>query len=152
MAELSDYEQQRLANIAENHRMLASLGLNTAVQERQVSPSPSAKKKQPGEVELSEVQRAALSRADQWLERFEVWLRGQVSKLNADTTMARVLELVSGQGVHIKGAGRAFEGRDITIADDLVTLRQESIVRFGAQDSGGWHLRHPIGKLIKFQQ
>ena len=71
-----------------------------------------APKKQKAEPErLTEAQRAALSRAHQWMERFEVWLRGQVSQLNADTTMRRVEELASGRGVHLHGYGATTFGR-----------------------------------------
>ena len=111
---LSDYEQQRLAKIAENHRMLVALGLETAIEEMAI-PKETAAKKQPVEPVLTEGQRTSLANASQWLERFELWLRGVVSETNANATVARVRDLVSGQGVHLKGYGRAFEGRAISI-------------------------------------
>ena len=74
---LSAYEEERLKKIAENKRMLIALGIETEVQqmrfEIKAKSSPSAKKKAEPEP-LTDDQRAALSRAGQWLERFEVWL------------------------------------------------------------------------------
>ena len=169
--DLSDYELERLKKIAENKRMLVALGLETEAEQMRFAPKSTkqasasaasmkqnAAKKQKAEPErLTEAQRAALSRAHQWMERFEVWLRGQVSQLNADTTMKRVEELASGRGVYLHGYGLAFEGRAVSIADDLVALKDEAASKFGVSrgngaDKGGWHLNHPIGKLILFQQ
>ena len=171
LMDLSAYELERLKKIAENKRMLIALGLETEAEQMRFAPkstkqasAPAASKKQnetkkqKAEPErLTEAQRAALSRAHQWMERFEVWLRGQVSQLNADTTMRRVEELASGRGVHLHGYGLAFEGRAVSIADDLVALKDEAASKFGTSrgngaDKGGWHLNHPIGKLILFQQ
>ena len=159
---LSAYEEERLKKIAENKRMLIALGIETEVQqmrfEIKAKSSPSAKKKAEPEL-LTDDQRAALSRAGQWLERFEVWLRGEVSQLNADIARrsAGRGKLVSGQGVHLKGHGVAFGGRAISIADDLVGLKEEAQNQFGVSrgngaDRGGWHLNHPIGKLLQFQR
>ncbi|KOO33798.1 hypothetical protein Ctob_005872 [Chrysochromulina tobinii] len=171
LMDLSDYELERLKKIAENKRMLVALGLETEAEQMRFAPKSTkqasasaasmkqnAAKKQKAEPErLTEAQRAALSRAHQWMERFEVWLRGQVSQLNADTTMKRVEELASGRGVYLHGYGLAFEGRAVSIADDLVALKDEAASKFGVSrgngaDKGGWHLNHPIGKLILFQQ
>ena len=171
LMDLSDYELERLKKIAENKRMLIALGLETEAEQMRFAPKSTkqasasaasmkqnAAKKQKAEPErLTEAQRAALSRAHQWMERFEVWLRGQVSQLNADTTMKRVEELASGRGVYLHGYGLAFEGRAVSIADDLVALKDEAASKFGVSrgngaDKGGWHLNHPIGKLILFQQ
>jgi len=171
LMDLSDYELERLKKIAENKRMLVALGLETEAEQMRFAPKSTkqasasaasmkqdAAKKQKAEPErLTEAQRAALSRAHQWMERFEVWLRGQVSQLNADTTMKRVEELASGRGVYLHGYGLAFEGRAVSIADDLVALKDEAASKFGVSrgngaDKGGWHLNHPLGKLILFQQ
>jgi hypothetical protein len=171
LMDLSNYELERLKKIAENKRMLIALGLETEAEQMRFAPKSTkqasasaasmkhiAPKKQKAEPErLTEAQRAALSRAHQWMERFEVWLRGQVSQLNADTTMKRVEDLASGRGVYLHGYGLAFEGRAVSIADDLVALKDEAASKFGTSrgngaDKGGWHLNHPIGKLILFQQ
>ena len=158
-APLSAYEEARLARVAENERMLIALGLETAVRQCRTprpKPAASAPRKPKAAPSLTEEQRETLANAAQWLERFEVWLRGEVSQANADKTMDRVRELVSGQGVHLKGYGVAFEGRAVSIADDLVELKAEAAASFGprgnGRDQGGWHLNHPIGKLLLFQQ
>ena len=162
MEELSAYEEERLRRIAENKRKLIELGIETdAEQQRrerraklsQISPGSKKKAEPPP---LTDDQRAALAGASQWIERFEVWLRDDVSQANADKTMERVRELVSGQGVRLKGFGLAFAGRTISIFDDLVDLKAESAAQFGPKgngcDHGGWHLNHPIGKLLKVPQ
>jgi hypothetical protein len=156
---LSAYEESRLRSIAENKAKLIALGLETAAEQCRHKKPPSfsgKKRKAPEPPTLTDEQRAALSKANQWLERFEVWLRGEVSQSNADKTMERVRDLVSGAGVHLKGYGTAFAGRPISISDDLVELKADAAMQFGAKgngrDQGGWHLNHPIGKMLKFQQ
>lgn len=152
--QLSEYEKARLARIEENKRMLVALGIEEASSQcRHKTPAASKSKARAGPPPLSDVQRAALARAEQWLERFECWLRGECSRANADKVMERVSELVSGRGVALKGGVEpAYLGRAVSISDDLVALKEHATAAYGALDNGGWHLRHPIGKLIKFQQ
>ena len=162
MSELSAYELERLANIKRNEEVLRQLGLisdtGTPVHKFATAAAPSQGSKRKGLPPLSAAQRAALADASGWLERFELWLRDDVSAYNADKVMERVRELVSGSGVELSGLGGplAFEGRLISISDDLEALRAEASAKYGAKgngrDAGGWFLRHPIGKLIKFQQ
>ena len=84
MESLSDYELARLDKIAENKRMLIALGIETAAEQcrrerstpKASAPSSSTQKRETNH--LTEEQRTLLSNASQWLERFELWLRGQV--------------------------------------------------------------------------
>lgn len=158
MSELSAYELERLANIKRNQEVLRSLGLVS----ESGAPSLNLARKavtSPGRGPplLSATQRAALADASGWLERFELWLRSDVSPSNADKVMERVRELVSGRGVLLSGGTcQAFEGRTISMGDDLISLRAEAVARYGVRgngrDAGGWFLSHPIGKLVNFQQ
>ena len=157
-AELTAYELERLENIKRNEEMLRQLGLasqaGATLLGTVASAAPSKRK---GPPPLSDQQRETLTNSSGWLERFEVWLREDVSQANADKVMERVRDLVSGRGVQLSGVGApvAFEGRAITISDDLVTLRAEAAARYGikgnGRDAGGWFLSHPLGKLLKFQ-
>ena len=75
-----------------------------------------------------------------------------LSELNLRTTMTRVEDLASGIGVELRGLDvAAFEGRAVSISDDLVALRHEAKA-FVDYDIGGWRLNHPIGKMIQFQE
>ena len=79
--QLSEYEKARLARIEENKRMLVALGIEEASSQcRHKTPAASKSKARAGPPPLSDVQRAALARAEQWLERFECWLRGECSR------------------------------------------------------------------------
>ena len=148
--ELSEYERARLANIAENRKILVSLGLEdewrlTSKRSTTQPEAPNQKRsKEPPP--LTEEQKAALARCADWLPRFEVWLRGEVSVDNANKTMDRVKELVSGKGVYLRGFGVAFSGTAVSIFDDLVSLRAFAHAKFGPKgnnrDAGGWHLSH----------
>ena len=161
-SELSAYELERLANIKRNEEVLRQLGLisdSGMAVHRMTAPAKDApaKSMRKGAPQLSAEQRAALAGASGWLARFEAWLRKSVSQYNADKVMERVHDLVSGRGVELSGLGApvAFEGRSISISDDLVSLRAEAAARHGprgdGRDVGGWFLNHPIGKLLNFQ-
>ena len=157
--ELSEYERARLANIAENRKILVSLGLEDEwrlTSKRTPTSTESSQKRSKEPPPLTEEQKAALARCADWLPRFEVWLRGEVSVDNANKTMDRVKELVSGKGVYLRGFGVAFSGTAVSIFDDLVSLKAFAQAKFGPKgnnrDAGGWHLNHPLGKLVKFQQ
>ena len=101
---------------------------------------------------LDEEQRSFLVAASGWLAHMREHLSARVSKANLDLTMGRVEELASGAGVYLNGCPViAFEGRAISISDDLVALRTEAKA-FGQYDLGGWRLNHPLGKMIQFQE
>ena len=151
---LSAYEEARLAKIAENRAKLIALGLEDEDTRLPTSPSgrtatPSGGGRQSKEPPpLSDAQKAALAACSDWLPRFEVWLRGNVSHDNANKTMDRVKELVSGKGVYLRGYGIAFGNQAVSIYDDLVTLKARAAAQFGprgnGKDAGGWHLNHPL--------
>lgn len=205
--DLSEYEQQRLRNMAENARVLSELGVADAAsslrpEKRPRAPASStprefqprtkmrtsyrsagvaaddeaaksaalqlAAKDQPfrgpnpnspyvprpqGPPPLSDEQRANLAAAKEgWLGKMEAWLRSSgASEFNTKKVMERVYELVSGQGVPLRGlySGAAFEGRAVKLTDDLVELRATGKRLYGKYDIGGWSINHPIGKMIK---
>ena len=119
-------------------------------------PAAASSPRASGPPQLTEEQRATLAASRGWLSQFETWLRGAVSADNANKTMDRVRELVSGQGVSLPGGHMALKGRAVCISDDLVRLKAEASDAYGVRgnglDRGGWHLNHPLGKLLRFQQ
>ena len=101
---------------------------------------------------LTEEQRLSLASAQGWMSKMREHFRPLLSEYNLMATMQRVNELASGVGIELARLDRpVFEGRAISISDDLVALRQEAKA-YADFDQGGWRLNHPIGKLIQFQQ
>ena len=106
----------------------------------------------PAKPVLTEEQRLSLASAQGWMSKMREHFRPLLSEYNLMVTMQRVNELASGMGIELARLDRpVFEGRAISISDDLVALRLEAKA-YADFDQGGWRLNHPIGKLIQFQQ
>ena len=87
---------------------------------------------------LSEDQRDRLALAAcGWLERMHNYYEPRISETNLQMVMARVRELVRGEGVALpRLEGRALEGCPVAITDDLVALREDAKV-YAKWDVGG---------------
>jgi len=99
----------------------------------------------PAVPELTAEQRGSLAAAQGWISKMREHFRPTLSELNLRTTMQRVEDLASGIGVELRGLEvPAFEGRAVSISDDLIALRQEAKA-YADYDVGGWRLnRTPI--------
>jgi hypothetical protein len=93
-----------------------------------------------------------------WLEDIHVGRRGtKTSRANVHSVMMRVRDLIHGYGVSYvgwKNSFRAFEGVKVDLSMDFHDLLKQAqdIEKIHGRDLGnGWLLRHPIKKLLLYQ-
>jgi hypothetical protein len=112
------------------------------------------------EMSLSEKQLLEKQMDENYLTKFEQFLRyyDKVSDANCRSVLRQVDKLSSGEGITYSGwpEGTYFKaGVKITPLSDLITLREEATemeLRCGRDTGNGWLLKHPIKKLLMFQQ
>lgn len=116
---------------------------------------------------LSEGQRKILSKSDMdqnYLDKFREFLvyHDKISSQNERNVMRQVTKLATGEGVRYESARYGWpegcyfmKGIKITPLSDLVDLLKQAIEaenKWGIDRGNGWLLRHPIKKLMLFQQ
>ena len=116
---------------------------------------------------LSEEEKQVLSKNDMdqnYLDKFREFLvyHDKISSQNERNVMRQVTKLATGQGVRYESPRYGWpegcyfmKGKKVTPLSDLVELMHQAIEaenKHGIDRGNGWLLRHPIKKLLLFQQ
>lgn len=116
---------------------------------------------------LSETEKKLLEKNEMdtnYLTKFREFLvyHNKISPQNERNVMRQVTKLAKGQGVRYESPQYGWpedcvfcKGKKITPLSDLIELLDEAIEaedRWGRDHGNGWLLRHPIKKLLMFQQ
>lgn len=119
------------------------------------------------DIVLSEAEKKVLSKNDMdqnYLDKFREFLvyHDKISEQNERNVMRQVKKLASGEGVRYESARYGWpegcyfmKGTKVTPLSDLVDIMQKAIEaenKNGIDRGNGWLLRHPIKKLLLFQQ
>lgn len=125
------------------------------------------RKKCPPVLPLTEEQRSTLRRAEEdWIEGMHTFLlrvphgnhSKTVSEANARSVMRQVRLLAAGAGVayhHWPDTVKFCESVPIDLSSDLQALYDEAQGyedKYGKDLGNGWLLRHPIAKMMNYQQ
>ena len=116
---------------------------------------------------LSQEEKQVLSRNDMdqnYLDKFREFLvyHDKISAQNERNVMRQVTKLATGEGVRYESPRYGWpegcyfmKGKKVTPLSDLVDLMHQAIEaenKHGIDRGNGWLLRHPIKKLLLFQQ
>ena len=114
---------------------------------------------------LTEDEKQVLSHIDQnYLDKFREFLvhHDKISVQNERNVMRQVTKLAHGEGIRYESPKYGWpegcyflKGTKVTPLSDLVDLLQQAVDaenRWGQDRGNGWLLRHPLKKLLLFQQ
>jgi len=120
-----------------------------------------------GAVPLTDAEKQVLAKNDMdqnYLDKFREFLvyHDKISPQNERNVMRQVTKLATGEGVRYESAQYGWpegcyflNGTKVTPLSDLVELMHQAVEaenRWGRDRGNGWLLRHPIKKLLLFQQ
>lgn len=114
---------------------------------------------------LTEAEKQTLATMDSnYLEKFQEFLvyHNKISEQNVRNVMRQVTKLASGQGVRYDSRSYGWKSHQIfqkgvkvtPLSDfvELMELAQQAEDEWGRDHGNGWLLRHPLKKMLLFQQ